>query len=321
MLFDFIGLEPNVARDPRVKKPKQVREEPQPPSAEQYLAILEAIGPKWRCCSSRSSRAPLRLGEATSLRWADVDAANLRLRLPRSATKRDQARWVYLPPWCMEAIEATCPLEDRVPDRRVFQGITEALGLPGDESRLRNAKVPYLLTARPAPPANHDLAAVRCASAGTRRASRPCARLDEPRRLFARDAARRGRGGTTANPDRVRLGQARLTGAACGYMYRSEPKRRLGGDSLRSLGSGLDSWQRKPSLRQHGAGAILGLSTGGRVPWPQAERSQAPAPPSWRLFRHPGVVSVWSREPLRPANPPFSMGVGLVGVVLQAASV
>ena len=111
MLFDIIGLEPNVARDPRVKKPKQVREEPQPPSAE--------------------------------LRWADVDAANLRLRLPRSATKRDQACWVYLPEWLIEKIEATCPHEDRVPERRVFGGITEASAYQAMSRACRNAKVPH----------------------------------------------------------------------------------------------------------------------------------------------------------------------------------
>jgi integrase len=60
------------------------------------------------------------------LKWGDVDAAGLRLRLPRSATKRDKPRWVYLPEWLMRVIEETCPLEDRVPERRVFQGITEA---------------------------------------------------------------------------------------------------------------------------------------------------------------------------------------------------
>ena len=58
----------------------------------------------------------LRLGEAVSLRWADVDAAGLRLRLPKSATKTNTSRWIYLPQWLIDAIEATCPLEDRVPE-------------------------------------------------------------------------------------------------------------------------------------------------------------------------------------------------------------
>jgi integrase len=90
MLFDFIGIEPNVARDPRVKKPKQVREEPQPPSAEHLLAILEAIGLRWRLLFVTVEQGALRLGEAVSLRWGDVDEANLRLRLPPrpSATRR-----------------------------------------------------------------------------------------------------------------------------------------------------------------------------------------------------------------------------------------
>ena len=78
-----------------------------------------------------------------SLRWQDVDAANLRLRLPRSATKRDKARWVYLPEWLIEAIEQTCPLEDRVPERRVFPGITEASAYQAMTRACRNAKVPH----------------------------------------------------------------------------------------------------------------------------------------------------------------------------------
>ena len=143
MLIDFIGIEPNVARDPRVKKPKEVREEPQPPPAEHFAAILEATGAKWKLLFVTIEQGALRLGEAVALRWGDVDAANLRLRLPRSATKRDQARWVYLPEWLIEAIEATCPLEDRVPDRKVFGGITEASAYQAMLRACRNAKVPH----------------------------------------------------------------------------------------------------------------------------------------------------------------------------------
>ena len=127
MLIDYIGLDVNVARDPRVKLPKRVREEPTPPPAEHVLAILNEIhDPLRRIMFITLEQGALRLGEAVHLRWGDVDRAGLRLRLPRSATKRDQARWVYLPEWLIEAIEDTCPLEDRVPDRKVFGGITEA---------------------------------------------------------------------------------------------------------------------------------------------------------------------------------------------------
>jgi integrase len=71
-----------------------VREEPQPPPAEHVTAILQALAPRWRLLFIVLEQGGLRLGEAVGLRWADVDAASLRLRLPRSATKRDRARWV-----------------------------------------------------------------------------------------------------------------------------------------------------------------------------------------------------------------------------------
>lgn len=143
LLLDYVGLDPNPARDPRVKLPKRVREEPQPPSAEHVEAILAALGAKWRLLVVTIEQGALRLGEAVGLRWGDVDVAGLRLRLPRSATKRDRARWVYLPEWLMEAIDATCPLEDRVPERRVFPGITEASAYQAMTRACRNAGVPH----------------------------------------------------------------------------------------------------------------------------------------------------------------------------------
>ena len=143
LMLDFAGVDPNPARDPRVKKPKQVREEPNPPSAEHFLAIMETMGEKWRLLFVTIEQGALRLGEAVGLRWADVDAAGLRLRLPRSATKTGISRWVYLPQWCIDAIERTCPLEDRVPERRVFGGITEASAYQAMSRACKLAKVPH----------------------------------------------------------------------------------------------------------------------------------------------------------------------------------
>jgi integrase len=143
LLFDYAGVDPNPARDPRVKLPKRVREEPKPPPAEHVEAFLAAIGANWRLLFVTIEQGGLRLGEAVNLRWGDVDAAGLRLRLPRSATKRDSARWVYLPAWLVEAIESTCPLEDRTPEGHVFRGITEASAYQAMSRACRNAKVPH----------------------------------------------------------------------------------------------------------------------------------------------------------------------------------
>ncbi|MBA3244475.1 MAG: hypothetical protein H0T61_04795 [Actinobacteria bacterium] len=48
LLLEHADIDPNPARDPRVKLPKHVREEPVPPTAEHREAILEAMGPKGR---------------------------------------------------------------------------------------------------------------------------------------------------------------------------------------------------------------------------------------------------------------------------------
>ena len=43
----------------------------------------------------------------------------------------------------MVAIEETCPLEDRTPERRVFQGVTEASLYQAMTRACRNAEVPH----------------------------------------------------------------------------------------------------------------------------------------------------------------------------------
>jgi integrase len=50
---------------------------------------------------------------------------------------------VYLPEWLVDAIEDTCPLEDRTPERRVFQGVTEAMLYQGMRRACVAAKIPH----------------------------------------------------------------------------------------------------------------------------------------------------------------------------------
>lgn len=144
MLLDFVGVDPNPARDKRVRAPKVVTDEPEPPTADHLLAILDQIhDPLRRLMFVTIEQGALRLGEAVRLTWGDVDRAGLRLRLPRSATKRDKARWVYLPEWLIEAIERSCPFDDRTPERRVFQGVTESAAYATFARACQNAGVPH----------------------------------------------------------------------------------------------------------------------------------------------------------------------------------
>ena len=62
LLLDYAGTEPNVARDPRVKLPKRVREEPKPRRPIIGRRSSRRWAPSGGCSSSRSSR--VRYGSA-----------------------------------------------------------------------------------------------------------------------------------------------------------------------------------------------------------------------------------------------------------------
>jgi len=65
LVLDFANVDPNPARDRRVKLPGYVRDEPVPPTARHYLAILEAMRPE-------RHRLPLVLIEQTGMRVGEV---------------------------------------------------------------------------------------------------------------------------------------------------------------------------------------------------------------------------------------------------------
>lgn len=199
MLFDFIGLEPNVARDPRIKKPKQVREEPQPPTADHFLAIIEALGERWRLLFVTIEQGALRLGEAVSLRWADVDAANLRLRLPLGDQARPGA--LGLPARVADRGDrGDLPARGSRPGAPCVRRDHRGDRLPSDEPRLPQREGAALQPALAEASEDHDLAPGRRPGTRARGTGRTRTGLDEPRRLLARDAAGRGRGGEVPAP-------------------------------------------------------------------------------------------------------------------------
>lgn len=124
LILDHAGVEPNPARDKRVKKPAIIVEEPNPPTAKQVLAILDACPKRWVLALIVAEQTAMRVGEIQSLAWGDVDVAESSFRLRRGETKTRKARWVQVPAWLMEEIELTCPLEDRTAERPVFVGFS-----------------------------------------------------------------------------------------------------------------------------------------------------------------------------------------------------
>jgi integrase len=122
LILDFARVDPNPARDKAVKLPRIEQEQKQPPSAEHFERMLRAMPRRYWLPLITMEQTAMRVGEAQSLAWGDVDEDSHRLRLRSSETKTRRSRWVQVPEWLMAIIAASCPREDRVAERRVFRG-------------------------------------------------------------------------------------------------------------------------------------------------------------------------------------------------------
>ena len=101
MVLDFAGRigEQNPARDRlTVKLPREAREEPKPPTAEQVLAVHSLLPPAYRLPLLVLDATGMRVGELEALTWGDVHEARSRWRVSRAVAKTGQARWVTVPP-------------------------------------------------------------------------------------------------------------------------------------------------------------------------------------------------------------------------------
>lgn len=148
LALDFAGVDPNPARDRRLRVPKAVRVERDPPSGGEVLAILERVPARLRLALVTIEQTGVRVGE-TSITWADVDITGKRFRVPARKTKSKRAKWVPVPRWLMEVIASTCPLEDRLSETPVFAGITD--------DQLRRAMTRACKTAEISSYSPHDL--------------------------------------------------------------------------------------------------------------------------------------------------------------------
>jgi len=148
-VLDFAEVEPNVARDRRVKLPRVVRDEPAPPDAEHVVAMLARLTARWRLAFVTADQTGMRVGEIASVKWGDVDAEGSRFRMRARETKSRRAKWVPVPAWLMREIDASCPREDRTPERKVFERV--------DEDGLRNAMLRACRTAGIPLYSPHDL--------------------------------------------------------------------------------------------------------------------------------------------------------------------
>src|SRR6266550_7238293 len=137
-VLDFADLDPNPARDRRVKLPRPAGNVPNPPSAAEVATIVDNAPRRWRLAIRVLEQTGMRVGELVGLEWGDVVRAELRLRIKNGKTNAAR-RWVPIPEWLMEEIEATCPLDDRTALRRVFPGAgRQTIGNAGENAGIAN---------------------------------------------------------------------------------------------------------------------------------------------------------------------------------------
>jgi integrase len=121
MVFDHFAIDPNPARDPRVKLPRENREEPVPPLAEHVEAVFSLMPRIHRLALLWLDWSGARVASVDKLLVGDYDERNRRVRLRRSISKTNKALWVELPAVYADALECSFgPREDRNPAARMF---------------------------------------------------------------------------------------------------------------------------------------------------------------------------------------------------------
>src|SRR5215213_7286486 len=128
-VLDFADVKDNPARNRvQVRLPREEREEPSPPAANQIEAVLPMMPRRYALALLVLDATGMRVGELEEkgLRCGDLDEPNSRWRIRRAVEKGRRGRWVSLPPELFAAVLAALPpREDRERDRPVFPGLTQ----------------------------------------------------------------------------------------------------------------------------------------------------------------------------------------------------
>jgi integrase len=98
-VLDFCDVTPNPARSPKVKLPERVKEEIAPPASDEWRAIKASLPKRLLLVSRFIECEAVRVSEALSLTYGDIDFAKGRVRISRARTKGGTAgqRWLPVP--------------------------------------------------------------------------------------------------------------------------------------------------------------------------------------------------------------------------------
>jgi integrase len=105
-----------------VRDIREERAEPNPPTGEHIRAVHALLPARYRLLLLVLDATGMRVGELEALTWGDVDEPRSRWRVSQAVSKTGRARWVGVPPVLLEAVGGLVRRDDRVSERRVFQG-------------------------------------------------------------------------------------------------------------------------------------------------------------------------------------------------------
>jgi integrase len=126
-VLDFAGVDPNPARDDRVRLPHERRVRHPTPLADHVETVVGLVAREYVLPLLVIDSAGPRVSEIVLAEVRDLDEHRHAIRLREETTKEGEARYLDLPPELFKAIAATLPpREDRDPNAPVFPSLTDA---------------------------------------------------------------------------------------------------------------------------------------------------------------------------------------------------
>lgn len=123
MVLDHHGIDPNPARDKRVRLPREAARDLVPPLAEHVETVAELLPRKHLLAFLMLDATGCRLGEITAARIGDLDERRQAFLVRPSVAKNSRPRWAELPDDLYAALLASLPpREDRDPEAPLLGG-------------------------------------------------------------------------------------------------------------------------------------------------------------------------------------------------------
>lgn len=124
-VLEFAGVDPNPARDRRIRLPYEEHVEINPPTAAHVEAVYRTLPSAYRLALLWLDWSGARVASVDLLTVGDYDERDRRVRLRASTTKTRQALWVDLPDTLADALEASLPArDDRDGAARLLPGVS-----------------------------------------------------------------------------------------------------------------------------------------------------------------------------------------------------